>query len=112
MTIPFGIGLQHYGVVTSRGTVISNSRRHGGVIEQSFSSFAAGKRVTLRERPDHLDGAVAEGRARRGKGSSYSLTESNCVHFSRWSHRQTPTTVQIASATVRTLADMVFGGRR
>ena len=112
VAIPFGIGLSHYGIVTAQGTVISNSQRHGGVVEQSFTDFAHGKTVRLCERSDTLDGAIAETRARRMKGKSYRLTESNCAHLTRWSHRQKPTTVQIASATVRTLADMVFGGRR
>ncbi|MHA7900985.1 MAG: hypothetical protein ACX94B_14075 [Henriciella sp.] len=112
VAIPFGIGLSHYGIVTASGTVISNSRKHGGVVEQSFIAFSNGRRVRLCERVDGLDGVIAANRARRGKGKSYRLTESNCSHFSRWSHRQKPTSVQIASATVRTVADMVFGGRR
>lgn len=112
VAIPFGIGLSHYGIVTAQGTVISNSRRHGGVVEQSLASFSNGKRIRLCERTDALSGAIAETRARRAKGTSYRLTESNCAHFSRWSHRQKPTSVQIASATARTFADLLFGARR
>lgn len=112
IAIPFGIGLSHYGVVTAQGTVISNSRKHGGVIEQSLRAFSNGKRIRLCERTDPLSGAIAENRARRAKGRGYSLTEANCAHFSRWSHRQKPTTIQIASATARTFAEMFFGGRR
>jgi|GEM_PF-261022 len=112
VAIPFGIGLSHYGVVTAQGTVISNSRKHGGVVEQSLSAFANGKRIRLCERTDTLSGTIAANRARRGKGRGYSLTESNCAHFSRWSHRQKPTSIQIASATARTFADMIFGSRR
>ena len=112
VAIPFGIGLSHYGIVTAQGTVISNSRRHGGVIEQSLTEFSDGKRIRLCERSDALDGAIAEGRARRMKGKSYRLTESNCAHLARYSHRQKPTSVQVASATARTLVDMVFGYKR
>ena len=112
VAIPFGIGLSHYGVVTSQGTVISNSRKHGGVIEQSLAEFSDGKRIRLCQRSDALGGAIAEARARRRKGQRYHLTDSNCAHFSRHSHRQKPTSIQIASATARTLADMVFGNRR
>ena len=112
VAIPFGIGLSHYGIVTAQGTVISNSRKHGGVVEQSLSDFANGKHVRLCERTDPLNGAIAENRARRAKGRSYRLTESNCAHLSRYSHRQKPTSIQIASATARTFADMIFGGRR
>ncbi len=112
VAIPFGIGLSHYGIVTAQGTVISNSGKHGGVIEQSLSDFANGKRVRLCERTDTLSGIAAVSRARRAKGASYRLTESNCAHFTRWSHRQRPTTLQIASATARAFGDMVFGSRR
>ncbi|MEL7135710.1 MAG: hypothetical protein AAGK35_09145 [Pseudomonadota bacterium] len=112
VAIPFGIGLSHYGVVTAKGTVISNSRKHGGVIEQILSEFSNGRRIRLCERTDALGGAIAEMRARRRKGQSYHLTESNCAHLSRHSHRQKPTSIQIASATARTFADMLFGGRR
>jgi hypothetical protein len=112
VAIPFGIGLSHYGIVTASGTVISNSRKHGGVVEQSFHEFSNGKRVRLCERTDALSGNAAVSRARRAKGKPYSLNESNCVHFTRWSHRQKPTSIQIASATARSLADMVFGYKR
>jgi hypothetical protein len=112
VAIPFGIGLSHYGIVTSRGTVISNSRKYGGVIEQSLSAFGNGKRIRLCERTDTIGGAIAETRARRMKGQSYRLTESNCVHLSRQAHRQNPTSLQIASATMRALTDMVFTPRR
>ena len=112
VAIPFGIGLSHYGIVTSAGTVISNSRKHGGVVEQSFTDFSNGKRVRLCERTNNLDGVVAAMRARRAKGKPYRLTESNCAHLTRWSHRQRPTSIQVASATARTFADMVFGYKR
>ena len=47
VAVPFGIGLWHYGIVTSRGSVISNSRKHGGVTEQSLRQFANGRRIRL-----------------------------------------------------------------
>ncbi|MCR9078084.1 MAG: lecithin retinol acyltransferase family protein [Hyphomonadaceae bacterium] len=112
VAIPFGIGLSHYGLVTSRGTVISNSSKHGGVVEQSLAEFSNGRRIRLCESTDALDAVVAESRARRAKGASYSLTEANCAHFTRWSRRQRPTKVQIAAATVSAFADMLFGPKR
>nr|WP_156780827.1 hypothetical protein [Hyphomonas sp. Mor2] len=112
VAIPFGIGLSHYGLVTSRGTVISNSRRHGGVVEQSLAEFSNGRRIRLCERTDALDAAVSESRARRAKGSGYNLTEANCAHFTRYTRRQKPTTVQVASATLSAVSDMLFGPKR
>jgi hypothetical protein len=38
VSIRFGGVLRHYGVVTSRGTVICKSRLHGGVVEQSLGT--------------------------------------------------------------------------
>ena len=112
VAIPFGIGLSHYGLMTSRGTVISNSRAHGGVVEQSLAEFSNGRRIRLCERAEGLDAVVSETRARRAKGSSYHLTEANCAHFTRYSRRQKPTTVQIASATMSAFSDMLFGPKR
>lgn len=112
VAIPFGIGLSHYGLVTTRGTVISNSSKHGGVVEQSLVEFASGRRIRLCERTDPLDAVVAESRARRAKGASYSVTEANCAHFTRWSRRQRPTTMQVASATASAFKDMFFGSKR
>ncbi len=112
VAIPFGIGLSHYGLVTSRGTVISNSSKHGGVVEQSLAEFSNGRRVRLCERTDAIDAVVAESRARRAKGSSYSLMGSNCAHFTRWSRRQRPTSLQVASATAKAFSDMMFGSKR
>jgi hypothetical protein len=112
VAIPFGIGLWHYGVVTSRGTVISNSRRHGGVVEQSIGRFGDGKKVRLCKTTDSLGAVAAETRARKALGAGYNLTSSNCAHFARWSHRRNPTTLQVASATVSAFGDLRFGSKR
>ena len=63
VAIPFGVGLSHYGLVTSRGTVIANCRRRGGVVEPSFAEFANGRRVRLCERTDALNAAAEGGSA-------------------------------------------------
>lgn len=112
IAIPFGIGLWHYGVVTSRGTVISNSRQHGGVVEQSLSQFRNGKRIRLCDTVDTLGAVAAETRARKALGARYDLARSNCAHFARWSHRRNPTTLQVASATASALGDLLFGSTR
>jgi hypothetical protein len=78
VSIRFGGVLRHYGVVTSRGTVICNSRLHGGVVEQSFEAFSAGRYVRLHGRYSDLDGYHVELRARRHLGKEYDLFGSNC----------------------------------
>ena len=113
VSIRFGGVLRHYGVITSRGTVICNSRLHGGVVEQSLTTFAAGRDVRLHGRYSDLDGYHVELRARRHLGKDYDLFGSNCGHLVRHAHRRKPTPMQVAAATVRTFGDMLGGsGRR
>ena len=91
VAIRFGLGLSHYGVVTHRGTVISNSRKHDGVVEQSLSAFASGRRVRLTDTRGGLDAVMAEARARKAIGARYSLLGGNCSQFARWTYRRKPT---------------------
>jgi hypothetical protein len=112
VSIRFGGVLRHYGVITARGTVISNSRLHGGVVEQSLDSFAAGRSIRQHGRYSDLDGYHVELRARRHLGKEYDLFGSNCGHFVRHAHRRKPTPMQVAAATVRTVGDMLSGPKR
>nr|WP_321439717.1 lecithin retinol acyltransferase family protein [uncultured Hyphomonas sp.] len=112
VSIRFGGVLRHYGVVTGRGTVICNSRLHGGVVEQSLDAFSAGRDVRLHGRYSDLDGYHVEQRARRHLGKDYDLFGSNCGHFVRHAHRRKPTPMQVAAATVRTVGDMFGGPKR
>ena len=112
VSIRFGGVLRHYGVITTRGTVICNSRLHGGVVEQSLESFANGRSVRQHGRYSDLDGYHVELRARRHLGKDYDLFGSNCGHFVRHAHRRKPTPMQVAAATVRTVGDMLGGPKR
>ena len=112
VSVRFGVVLSHYGVVPSRGTIISNSRLHDGVIEQHPADFATGRQIRLHRRYSHLDGHLVEGRARRQLGRDYDLFGSNCGHLVRHAHRRKPTPMQIGAATVRALGDMLSSRRR
>lgn len=112
VSVRFGVVLSHYGVVTSRGTIISNSRLHDGVIEQHPADFATGRQIRLHRRYSHLDGHLVEGRARRQLGRDYDLFGSNCGHLVRHAHRRKPTPMQIGAATVRALGDLLSSRRR
>ena len=112
VSIRFGGVLRHYGVITSRGTVICNSRLHGGVVEQSLTTFSTGRDVRLHGRYSDLDGYHVELRARRHIGRDYDLFGSNCGHLVRDAHRRKPTPMQVAAATVRTFGDMLGGPKR
>lgn len=112
IAIPFGVGFWHYGIVTAQGTVISNSRKHGGVVEQSLSEFSNGKRIRLCESVDGLDGHIAVQRARRQLGAGYKLGQANCIDLMQYSYRRRPTPWQVASATVMSVRDMFRKSRR
>ena len=111
VSVRFGVVLSQYGVVTSRGTIISNSRLHDGVVEQSPDQFSTGREIRLHRRYSSLDGHLVESRARRQLGRDYDLFGSNCGHLVRHAHRRKPTPMQIGAATVRALGDMLSSKR-
>ena len=112
VSIPFGVGFRHYGVVTARGTVISNSRAGGGVVEQSLTAFKNGKRLRRHGGKGDQHPFQIEARARRRLGRSYDLTGSNCIDFTRHTHRQSPTPWQVGRATLMAIGDMLGGSTR
>ena len=112
VSIRFAGVLRHYGVVTARGTVISNSSRHDGVTEQSLDDFADGRSVRLHRRPSDMDGHHVETRARRAIGARYELGGSNCIDLVRHSHRRKPTPWQIGAGTFMAIGDMLSGPKR
>lgn len=106
VSVPFGGFLSHYGIVTSRGTVLSNSRKNGGVVEQSLADFSNGKTIHLHRRDSRISPRLVEARARRALGADYDVVGSNCSHFARHAHRRRPTPLQIGKATLMALGDM------
>lgn len=112
IAVRFGGVLSHYGIVTQRRTVISNSRKGGGVTEQSLSEFAAGRPIRLCESKPGLEAIAVEHRARRALGADYDLMASNCSHFTRWTHRRRPTALQTVSAVFGALKDLSNNRRR
>lgn len=109
ISIRFAGVLRHYGVVTARGTVISNSRAHGGVVEQTLIEFEAGRRARRDRTETDPHPFEIEARARRALGAGYDLTGSNCIDFTRHTHRRRPTAWQLGSATFMAVRDMWRG---
>lgn len=106
VSVRFGGVFSHYGVVTARGTVISNSRAGGGVTEQSLAAFRNGRALRRHGVSSQLHPFQIEARARRALGSSYDLTGANCIDFTRHTHRKTPTPWQVGRATLMAVQDM------
>jgi len=109
---PFGGVFRHYGVVTLRGTVISNSRAGGGVVEQSLAAFQNGQHVRRHGTSSSQHPFAVEARARRKLGRSYDLTGSNCIDFTRHTHKRSATPWQIGKATLMAARDMLGGAKR
>lgn len=75
--------IEHEGILTETGRVISNSRRSGAVIEESTRDFAGGRKIEHVGRlsnmpPEHV---LTNARARLGR--RYSAYSYNCQHFVR-----------------------------
>lgn len=112
VSIRFAGMLRHYGVATTSGTVISNSRRHGGVTEQSLAGFADGRSIRVHSDGDVGHPIAVEARARRSLGASYRLAGSNCGDFVGYAHRRKPTMTQVGRASLMALGDLISQSRR
>lgn len=111
VSVRFAGVLQHYGVVTWGGRIISNNGERGGVISQSYEEFAKGREVTHHPRKSGDCEYLAHERAHRRLGHDYDLTGSNCVHFVRHARGRKPTATQYARGALMALGDM-FGPKK
>ena len=73
--------IKHVGIMTEDGRVISNSRRRGGVYEESFRAFANGGKVTNHGPRANMCSKKVMARARARKGHRYNPYDYNCEHF-------------------------------
>ena len=92
--------VEHVGILAGqtpdgRLTVISNSRRAGGVVEEPIDSFAGGAKVRVLSYPGILAPAAVVWRARSRLGQRWNLFNWNCEHFVRWVHGLKPTSPQL-----------------
>lgn len=75
--------IEHEGIMTETGRVISNSRRRGGVFEESVRDFADGRQVDHIGRLSNLSTDTVLARARAQIGRPYQAYHYNCQHFVR-----------------------------
>jgi len=73
----------HEGIMAENGRVISNSRRRGGVYEESFREFSGGRKVVLAKPLSGLSHAQVLANARAKIGHPYHPSNYNCEHFVR-----------------------------
>jgi Lecithin retinol acyltransferase len=82
--LPFGI--EHWGISTGYGTVISASMRTGLVLEESMELFSGGYSTINKGYPSNLDSSIVLAKARCAIGEKWNLFTDNCQHFATWCH--------------------------
>ena len=109
ISVKWYFGVQHDGIYTKKGTVISASARTGKVSEEDIKIFSDGKKVVSKGYPSELPPETIEKNAREKLGKTYKLLSYNCQHFASECHgqkksRQLRTVVLTAAALALTLA--------
>jgi len=82
--------IRHEGIMTEHGRVISNSRKNGGVFEESTRSFAEGRAIRNHGPLRPADPARVLARARSQIGRAYHPYTHNCEHFVRFCYGKSP----------------------
>ena len=90
--------IDHFGIATGNGTIISNSMRDHGVVEQSLAAFSRGKPIKRYGVPHPLRAYHAVCRAKQRVGQEYRLLDDNCEHFIRSVYGAKPESPQIKGA--------------
>jgi len=96
--------IKHRGVLSrdpdGSPTVISNSRRAGGVAEESLDEFAGSRPVHHEGFLGNLSPEAVISRARLCLGQRWNLWSWNCDHFVTWAHGLTPRSPQLRGAVI------------
>ena len=95
--------IEHVGIVTDwridgMPAVISNSRTHGGVREETLASFAGKRALRIHKPLSDMPGDKVADRARRMVGRRYDALRFNCEHFVRIAHGLKPRSPQLHGA--------------
>lgn len=93
---------RHMALETLNGTMISNSRSNGGILETSKEEFADGRPVTNEGYLGDLCPVTVEKRARSMSDRNYDLFTFNCEHFVRYAHGVREVSPQIGKAALFT----------
>ena len=111
--------IRHVGIVTDRTygahpSVISNSHRAGGVIEEPLPVFSSGQDVDVVGYPGSLPPQQVLQKARSRIGETWDLFW-NCEHFVKWAHGLRPRSPQLVAGAILMCAFAVFlvaGGKK
>ena len=84
--LPFNI--EHYGVATEFGTVVSASMRTGIVLEEDIEVFSGGYLIVSKGYPSNLNPSEVLYKARTAIGQKWDFFINNCQHFATSCHGQ------------------------
>jgi len=99
ISVPKGL-IEHYGIYTTHpywgfSTVISNSGKHGKVVEESLQEFSGNKTIKINGYPGNLPPNKVVQNARSLLNRPYNVFTSNCEHFVRKVHGEDESSPQL-----------------
>jgi len=117
ISVKWYLGVEHDGIYTAKGTVISASARTGEVVEEEIATFCDGKPVVSKGYPGDFPPDIVEENARKRIGRKYNLLKYNCQHFASECHgkkksRQLRSVVIGLAATAAVIALTHIGKKR
>lgn len=100
-------GIEHFGILTDRMTVISASKKHQAVAEERLIDFSMGLQIFVHAPYGNQRWDETVRKAYEQLGEPYDLFSGNCEHFVRYCHGVAEESPQLAKAVV---AAVVIGG--
>lgn len=97
--------IKHFGIISGISefgevTIISNSKKHMSVTEETLENFSQGHKVLICNHKSKYQARYLINRARQQLGKKYSLFNDNCEHFVRWVHHLKPESPQLQFFTL------------
>lgn len=91
VAVRIGTLVEHYGIYSGEGSVISASKRRLMICEESLQKFSQGRKIYSKGYPSNLQPQAVVFSAREKIGQEWSLFN-NCQHFATDCHdkRQSP----------------------
>lgn len=106
-SVPTHLFYRHFGIVTARGTVISNSARHGGAREETLAEFCNGQHCRIEPAPSNLPWWEVLHRARQLMTRPYNLFTWNCESFYKTCFGLPPNSDQVTFSILIATAGMI-----
>ena len=106
--------IEHYGIYTESGTVVSASKRTQRVTEEDLVTFSGGHKVIGKGYPSELNPYEVVSNARRLLGQKWNLFRNNCQHFATSCHgeKHSPQLQQILVLSISPITIFALAKRR